>query len=172
MRKAIILMAVGMLAGCAGDVTVRTQPYTLQAEKSLARVTVNDLRASGAAASKRETFGVPMGNIRFDPPEAQMVKGLLESELTKLLTEQGVQTPRVYTCDMVEFGVTTNATPLYWDVVGRVQLTLKSGSGERSLLGTHTERTYVWPGEDLIRKVVEESLSQIAAELKTAVPGS
>jgi hypothetical protein len=165
-RNAILLVAAGLVAGCAGDITVRTPPYTLQAEKVLAHVTVTDRRTAGVAASKRDTFGVPMGNIRFAPPETQVVKDLLEGELTKLLTEQGVQTPREYVCDIVEFGVNTDTTPLYWDVIGRVRLTVKAGSGEWSLVGTHTERTYVWPGEEVIRKAVEASLGQIAAALK------
>jgi|WetSurMetagenome_2_1015567.scaffolds.fasta_scaffold01442_2 hypothetical protein len=171
MRKAILVIAVCFCAACVSDITVKMQPYPLPAGPVLARVTVTDLRAPGTAASKRETFGVPMGNIQFDPPEAQMVKGVLEGELTKLLAESGVQTPRDYACDILEFGVNTNTTPLYWDIIGRVRLVVKSGRGEKSLLGTHTERTYVWPGEDLIRKVAEESLRQIAAELKTAAQG-
>ncbi len=98
MRNAILLVAVGLVAGCAGDITVHTLPYTLQTEKALARVTVTDRRTAGVAASKRDTFGVPMGNIRFDPPEAQLVKALLERELTMLLAENGVPTSREYTC--------------------------------------------------------------------------
>ena len=38
-----------------------------------------------------------------------------------------------------------------------------------NLFGTHTERTYAWPGEKIIMKVVDESLKQIEAGLKPVV---
>jgi hypothetical protein len=130
-------------------------------------VKVNDLRTPGVAASKREAaFGVPMGNITFDPPEAQVVKNLLEVELTKILRQKGIQSQQDYVCDLVEFGVNTNTTPLYWDVIGRILLVLKQNGKEYNLFGKHMERTYAWPGESIIEKVVDESLKQIAAGLR------
>ena len=88
---------------------------------------------------------------------------MLEAELTKALRAKGAQAARDFSCDLVEFGVNTNTTPLYWDVVGRVHVVVKSGGAETPLLGTHTVRTFVWPGEDIIRSVVDESLRQVAA---------
>jgi len=133
----------------------------------LAQVEVKDMRAPGIAASKREAaFGVPMGNVTFDPPEAQIVKNVLEVELSRLMREKGIQTKRDFSCDIVEFGVNTNTTPLYWDVIGRIQLVLKQNGKEYNLFGTRTERTFVWPGETIMRKVVDGSFSEIIATLK------
>ena len=158
-----------LLASCASDVTVKMPLLEVESLKQLAIVQVNDLRTPGVAASKREAaFGTPMGNITFDPPEAQILKNLLEVELTKILSEKGLRSQNNYVCDLVEFGVNTKTTALYWDVVGRVQLVLKKDGNEHNLSGTHTERTYAWPGESIIKKVVEESLKQITADLKQA----
>lgn len=71
--------------------------------------------------------------------------------------------------DLAEFGVNTVTTPIYWDVVSRVRLVLKRNGKEYPLSGTSTERTFIWPGEPIIRRVVEESMKQVASGLTPAV---
>ncbi len=167
MKYLVLITLYSFLVGCAGHMTVKMPLQEVQNGNLLARVKVNDLRTPGVAASKREAaFGVPMGNISFDPPEAQVVKNLLEVELTKILREKGIQSQQDYVCDLVEFGANTNTTPLYWDVIGRILLVLKQNGKEYNLFGKHMERTYAWPGESIIKKVVDESLKQIAAGLR------
>ena len=166
MKYLVVITLFIFLAGCAGHVAVKMQLQEVQNGSLLALVKVNDQRSPGVAASKREAaFGVPMGNITFNPPEAKIVKNLLEVELTKILREKGIQSQQDFACDLVEFGVNTNTTPLYWDVIGRIQLVLKQNGEEYNLSGKHMERTYVWPGESIIKKVVAESLKQIASGL-------
>ncbi len=169
MRYLILIAMCGLLVGCMGHITVRMPQYEPQngGVVLLAKVKVNDLRAAGVAASKREAaFGVPMGNVTFDPPEAQLVKNVLEPELTKLMREKGIQTKGDFSCDIIEFGVNTNTTPVYWDVIARIRLILKQRGKEYNLSGTHTERTYIWPGETVIKKTVDESFNKIIATLK------
>ena len=142
MKYFSMILFFGLLIGCVGNVAVRMPLQEIQKENMLARVKVNDLRAPGVAASKREAaFGVPMGNITFDPPEVQVIKNLLEIELSKLLEGKGLQSQQDYVCDINEFGVNTNTTPLYWDVICRVSLVLKYNEKEYNLSGTDTERT-------------------------------
>jgi hypothetical protein len=159
-----------MLIGCAGDITIRMSlppPGAVVQKINLAEVKVNDLRKPLAVESKREAaFGVPMGNIRFQPSEAQLVKTVIENELSNLLNQKNIKSKQTYECDLIEFRVNTNTTKLYWDVICRIRLTLKHGGKGYNLFGTDTERTYVWPGEAIIKKVVDESLKQIAAGLK------
>ena len=169
MRFLLLIAMCSLFVGCATDMSVRihSEKFETAAGKLLAQVKVNDLRAPGAAASKREAaFGVPMGNITFVPPESHLVKNTMEVELTKLLRESGVQEMKEYSCDIVEFGVNTNTTSLYWDVIGRIQLILRKDGKQYNLVGTHTERTFVWPGESIVKNVVEESLNQIVTDLK------
>ena len=173
-RKYVVLVALGFfLYGCASDVTVRMRPqgYTAAPRSELlAEVRVRDLRDLEASISKREAaFGVPMGHVRFDPPEVQLVKDALEQELTMLLREKGSSSKKSFSCDLYEFCANTNTTPLYWDVIGRVRLVLKSAEKENELFGTHTVRTYVWPSESIIKQAMEESLKQVVAGLKAAV---
>jgi len=165
MKTLVWVALFGLLTACGGAVTVRMQSAEPQKEGLLARVQVNDMRTA-MVTSQRSTFGMPMGNISFDPPEPQLVKNLLEVELTRILRGKGVQSPQDYVCDIAEFGVNTTNTALYWDVTGRVRLVLKHDGKEYSLVGTHTERTYVWPGESIVKKVVDESLKQITVGLE------
>lgn len=157
MKTTVALLLAGMLTACASsNVTVRVPSAAPSTTGSTARVQVNDLRAPGVAASTRQAaFGVPMGNIAFDPPERQLVKDALEAALSR---QQAPQLAEPYICDIVEFGVNTNTTPLYWDVVGVIRLKLRGNGRDQDLHGTHTERTYLWPGEEIIARVVQESL--------------
>ncbi|WP_156485869.1 hypothetical protein [Crenobacter luteus] len=166
---AAMLLAGGLLAGCASDMTVRLASPAPASAPALATVKVNDLRAPGVAASKREAaFGVPMGNIAFNPPEAQVVQHLLETELSRKLAASGGRGARSYECDLIEFGANTVTTPLYWDVVGRVRLALKADGKKLDLRGEKTERTYLWPGESVVASTVEGALEQIARQVREA----
>lgn len=167
MRRIILITLCSLIVGCAGDrtVVVKHEPYKVEGNL-LAQVKIKDMRSLDLASSKLEALGMPMGEITFDPTEAQIVKNALEVELTRLMKEKVIQTKRDFSCDIVKFDVNTKSTPLYWDVVGRIQLVLKQNSKEYSLVGTHTERTYVWPGEAVINKTLDGSLSQIIAQLK------
>ena len=49
--------------------------------------------------------------------------------------------------------------------MGRIQLVLKDNTKEYNLFGTHTERTYLWPGKKIIKKVVDASFKQIISGL-------
>lgn len=170
MKTLALLLCSLLLAGCAGNVVVKVPPQKVQ-EELLAQVEVNDRRAPGIAASTRQAaFGTPMGNITFQPPEAEIIKNLLENELNSALRAKGVMIKQSYVCDIEEFGVNTNTTLLYWDVMGRIRLVLKHGDQQFNLAGEHTERTYVWPGETIIGKVIGESLKQIAAGARETVP--
>jgi hypothetical protein len=169
MRYILLIAASCLIFGCMSSlVTVKNQPSEYQnfTGEKLALVTITDKRAPGVAASTREAaFGTPMGNITFNPPEAEQVKTFLEVELTKLMKAKGLSSRKEYSCEIIEFGVNTKATVLYWDVIGSIQLVLKGGNKEYKLIGTGTDRTYVWPGDKIITKVINESFNQMIPEL-------
>ena len=167
MKLSAVVMLAGVLVACASNnVVVRLPPRAPPPGQVTqpAKVVVNDLRAPGIAASTREAaFGTPMGNVTFDPPEKELVKNLLEVALSQRTQQAG--TTSSYSCDILEFGVNTKATPLYWDVIGVIRLKLKTDGREQDLAGTHTQRTYVWPSAELIGTVVQESLQKAVEPL-------
>jgi len=168
-------IVVACATGCAGDVVVRMQPPTAQQTgttgSSLATVTVLDTRQPGVAASKRESLGTPMGNVTFDPPEAQLVRQDLEAELSRLMAAKGITRKETFSALLTEFGVNTHSTALYWDCVARISLVLKSGTKEFPLTGSGTERTYSWPGEEVLRKAVVKAFEELNAGLGPVVEG-
>jgi hypothetical protein len=170
-RYMIPVALCGLLIGCMGNITVKMDQYGVEnvGETLLAQVKVNDLRATRIASSTREALGTPMGNIYFNPSEGKLVKNALELELSRLMKEKGIQTKMDFSCDIIEFGIYTPSTALYWDVTGRIRLALKQNGKEYDLFGTYTERTYIWPSETLITKVANESFNQIITSIKDDV---
>jgi hypothetical protein len=170
LRKFAVLMAAGVLAGCASEqVMVRLDSAVAQALPSsqpLATVKLIDTRRPGVATSKRETLGMPMGTIVFEPPEASILKRRLEFDLTQLLRQRGDTTPQSYECEVRELGVNTNSTPLYWDLIGVAHIVLRSNGRVHELTGTGSERTFVWPGEAVIRDAFYGSLNDLSAKLR------
>ena len=165
---------VACVTGCAGDVVVRMPPMAQEkgaAASSLATVTVLDSRRPGVAASKRESLGTPMGNVTFEPAEAQLVKQDLEAELSRLMTAKGITRNESFSALLTEFGVNTQSSALYWDCVARISVVLKHGTKEFPLTGTGTERTYTWPGEEVLRKAVTKAFEQLNASLGPVIEG-
>lgn len=167
----IAAFVVVAASGCASDVVVRMPPPVPEAGAgaALASVTVLDTRAPGVAASKRESLGQPMGVVTFDPPEAQLLKAHLEAELSRLMAAKGITRPENFSVALTEFGVNTQSTPVYWDCIARIALVLKHGTREFPLTGSGTQRTYAWPGEEVLRKAVSDALAQLNAGLPPVV---
>ena len=168
----IAAFVVVAASGCASDVVVRMPPPASEAGAAgatLASVTVLDTRRPGVAASKRESMGTPMGVVTFDPPEAQLIKAHLEAELSRLMAAKGITRPENFSVALTEFGVNTQSTPVYWDCIAHVSLVLKHGTREFPLTGSGTQRTYAWPGEEVLRKAVSDALTQLNAGLPPVV---
>jgi len=170
-----VAIVVASVSGCAHDVVLHMQPPVVQqtgtAGSSLATVTVLDTRQPGVASSKRESLGTPMGNITFDPPEAQLVKQDLEAELSRLMAAKGITHKETFSALLSEFGVNTQSTAMYWDCVAKISLVLKHGNQEFPLTGTGTERTYTWPGDEVLRKAVVKAFEELNAGLGPVVEG-
>jgi len=130
-------------------------------------VVVEDARTRETGESTR----LYMGIVSFEPTETALVKRELETQLQVLLEQSGFQSPQFYHCEILEFKVDTEGKAFYWDVIGSIHLRLQLSEKSLDLSGTHTERTYVWPGEEIIESVVQESLSQINDQLRSNLEG-
>lgn len=71
------------------------------------------------------------------------------------------------------FEVRTEATLLYWDVIGDLAMSLRvtaagAGATTRSLAYQTrcTDRTYVWPSEKVIAKVMGKCINDVATRLR------
>lgn len=167
-----------LLAACASNdtlqgVTVDIDPAAVipgvHAAAARANVEITDLR--GQPTQERTTIGnISMGQIVIRPPEAELVRYIVETKANEILAGQPADGPRArIVVGIRAFQVTTPATALYWDVMTRVDLVLRVDGRDRSASGVASERTYTWPGKELIERVTTQALQQAARETDTAL---
>lgn len=170
MRLIIVALFSCLLTGCGMTLQITPHESGMETIEKLAHVNVRDVRTPGAMTSRREVqYGMPSAAIKFDPPETEIVKNFLEIELSRLLQPKGEKVRKDFDCDLVEFAVYTATTPLYWDVKGQIKIILKHKQLQHDLLATQVDRTYIWPGEAVMKKVIEGALDQIKGKLPPVV---
>jgi hypothetical protein len=171
-----LLLLCALLVGCAGpstQVAVKMDPREFQPAQTdfatHARVEVVDVRHEIRA--ERTTVGnISLGTVSFLPPEAELVKAMLQPRVDARLAAIGAADPlpTVY-CGIQAFDVETPATALYWDAKSRVQLLLRVGKTDRTISGEGAERTYAWPSAEVIRRTTNEALRQAGAQAEAAL---
>lgn len=155
------------------DVDITVDPAKLAPERpaapKLAKVEVSDIRK--AVNQERTTIGgISMGRITIQPPEAELVRALVEAEADTALAKLGKDAaPETIYCGIREFQVETPATMLYWDVTTRIELVLRVGAQDRPVSAKATERTFVWPSQEMIQRVTEKALTEAAAQAGKAL---
>lgn len=127
----------------------------------------------GSHVGERTTVGnVSMGSVELEPPPTILMAQVLRAELGKMghqVVSGGAQVS--VGGKLLKFQVRTPATAVYWDVNGEVELALaamRAGGAayEARYAATCTDRTYVWPGEEIIGKVLADCAAKIGAGLR------
>ena len=179
----ILLLFAG---GCAGpqNVLINLGPYEPQhaqgatpvAPRGTVRIEpVRDARtdAVGSLIGQRTTIGnISMGDVEMSPPPTDAMARLLRTEFTRMgydIVNSGPQF--TVAAQLRKFRVVTPATALYWDINGSIELdvTVAAQDGKKhaaSYVAACTDRTYVYPGEEIIRKVVAGCVRDIGAKLQ------
>jgi len=127
----------------------------------------------GSHVGERTTIGdVSMGSIDLEPLPTMLMTQVLKAELAKM-GHQVVSSGAQFSVGgkLLKFQVLTPATAVYWDINGEIELALavKSPSGagyDARYTAACTDRTYVWPGEEIIGKVVADCAGKIGASLR------
>lgn len=162
-----------LLGGCASPnlaVPIDAAQIVPQAQPSARRavVQVSDIRRE--ANLERTTIGgISMGQITLAPPAEELVRTIVEAKADQVLASRGATGPQTVLCGIRTFEITTPATPLYWDVKTNVELVLRVHGRDRTVSGTATERTFVWPSEALIQRVTTEALRKVGDEVEQAL---
>jgi uncharacterized lipoprotein YajG len=170
-RSRTLAAGLFLLAGCVGDTTVRV-PAASHVGGPSVLATIPPLRVklgsipdrevrSQVAGEREAAFHVSMGGVGITQDVGALVRENLAEDLRAgghRLVDQGEEvsvTDAVRTLD-----VRTDATMLYWDVVGRlgVSVTVQGTGASRELqyAAERTERTYVWPGGAIMERVLAE----------------
>jgi|WetSurMetagenome_2_1015567.scaffolds.fasta_scaffold68024_3 hypothetical protein len=119
-------------------------------------------------------FGVPMGHIRFEPSPATVLGRVVVSEFKAAghTVADSTEGPQISGIVRV-FNAHTDTTPLYWDIIGSLAVSLQVSSARGITLGDPleyhaqcTDRTYIWPSEAVISGVMNKCLNEFASQLR------
>lgn len=186
LRIARAFALAAMLSGC-NALPVKTEivalpPYPApqpHADAPLAgtRLFVAPLRNAhtGFDAGLITSLGAPTYRLNFEPPMTEALRGALERELAAAgATIAGEDTADVLVEGSVDdYTVSSDSTPLYWDVHADLAVTLVArGRGGGALLAAtpfrvrHTERTYLYPSHEVVGTAVARCFVDFSNRLR------
>lgn len=174
-----------LLVGCASgpsNVLVQLTPYAPPAPTAATGTRgavfvepVRDARrdAVGRLIGQRTTIGgISMGMVEVNPTPTAVTGSVLQSELRGLGFDIATAaSPVRLSARLTRFEIQTPATALYWDINGAVDIELSAsradGRQQAAAYQTRcTDRTYAWPGEDLIAKVLDGCLRELGSRVR------
>jgi hypothetical protein len=174
-KNLLLLFLLMLLASYAyaSDVVVSVDMsnagFELKGELRHAKIVVIDLRKE--LNLERTTIGgVSMGSINLTPSVTDIVRRVIEAKADAVLVDEvsGGDPQTVY-CGIRAFDVTTPATLLYWDINAKIDIILRARKQDRAITILATERTYVWPSEAIIQRVVTDAVTRFGVEAEVAL---
>lgn len=183
---AVLTLVPFILAACAGvrDITVAIPPHmTSRAASALASVPptrielreIRELQGTGLLPGRigeRKTLGnISMGLVSVSPPVGPLLTDMLRAELLAAGHRMANGDPKVtITGEVRRFALRTDVTSLYWDVIVDaavvVTATAHARSETRDYTARCTERTYAWPSEEVIARVVRACIEDVARQFR------
>jgi hypothetical protein len=174
--KSLLLFSIFVLlasSAFASDVFVSVDLSKLGSEAigelRHAKVVVIDLRKE--LNLERTTIGgVSMGSINLTPSVADIVRRVIEAKADAVLVgEASGGDPQTVYCGIRAFDITTPVTLLYWDINAKIDIILRARKQDRVITILATERTYVWPSEAIIQRVLVEAVTRFGVEAEGAL---
>lgn len=184
---AILLLCLFVLFGCAGTATLNLNYHPGAAQDTLlASVSPMKIKLSGFEDKRKKkaesiliggrhaAFGVPMGDVYSDRPVFEIIRDAVKSELTRNGHVIVDADEDVLIRGQIEtFWVETDVTPLYWDIIGKVSISVNIEGRKRSSLklgpysAQNVERTYLNPSKRLMEKVLGKSLNEVIQKMSS-----
>ncbi len=168
-RFVALVATVPLLAACVtpGEkvaVSIDTKEIVGRAAESprRARVEVTDIRES--AEMERTALGVSLGQIDLRPPAPELVRAIVQAKADEVVAREGIADPPIVLVGIRVFDIATPSTPIYWDINTRIEIVLRVRGQDRVVTAAATDRTFVWPSEELISRVTTEALKSLAAD--------
>ena len=176
----IVSASMFFLAGCVSKVEEAHIPphFPKSGQSQLALLkpqiinleSVKDFRTS--LEGKRESLGVPMGDIIFVPQIVRVIEDVVMSEF-KNAGHNFSKTDQTLTLKVKikKFDVATDSTPLYWDINGdtKIEIDVSGRNGESASFcyaSICSDRTYTWPSGELFKSVSLECIDDFANKLR------
>lgn len=186
-RSYVLLAGFLLLTACtgvAGDVVVSIPAYQpLKGTSTLAGIAPTAIEVGAFRRSvgtgqlpgrigERKTIGdISLGMVTIQPAPGRLVRDAFLSEL-KVAGHRIVKSASsaLIQGEVQRFALRTDVTAVYWDVIldARVSVLVKKGSVQwtNKYTAVCTERTYVWPGDDIIARVVANCLADLSGKFR------
>jgi len=181
----IIIVISAFAVGCAGSVTldigyrpawVSQSPPTGIPGRRIQLGNISDPGGSTSLIGQRKAaFDAPMGNVFVSRPPSMVIRDAVAADLHRSGHMVVDTDPDIIVRGQVEtFWIRTDVTPIYWDVVGEVRFTLELLDSNLSTIlfkgtyqGNKVERTYLWPNEDIMKRVLEDALTAAVLQMSS-----
>lgn len=171
-----LFLVICLLSGCSGAMSDVIVPISLGSPANIgngqtlpANIEAFDLRRD--STMRRTAFNASLGAISLAPPESELVKQLVANALQRIDGERDRWgEPLTIYCGIKTFDIVTPSTPLYWDVTTRIELILRVRGNERAVTGESVERTWIYPSEEIIRRVTTKALHDVFVAIEQALP--
>ena len=125
------------------------------------------------AIGERSTIGdISMGQVRVSPSPARLLHDAVVADLiaSGWNVLPGGPAPAELAGTIQRFALRTDVTALYWDVILDaglgVRLTAGGRQAARDFAAHCQERTYVWPGSEIIARVVAQCVDELARDVR------
>jgi hypothetical protein len=137
---------------------------------------VCDLRPDRTRIGERfAAFGMSMGNVYFFGKVDSVLLETVSDELRGAgHTVQNSGPGRSLSLDILSFWIRTDTTVLYWDVVANILINVRVDSTlestrfhEREFSCESSQRTYIWPSEELFTEVLNNCLEDLMREFRS-----
>ncbi len=140
----------------------------------------------GRIGERFAAFGVKMGDVYTNRRVSDYFREAVIDEI-QLMGNRVVETGEDVriTPTLTKFWVTTETTPLYWDIVSEVECRINftctrpgCTPAERRYAARKSDRTYIWPSATIMTKVLNESIDAVFDQMRsdgiweTFVPGT
>lgn len=177
------LLLLGACAGVDGDVIVAVPAYQAQSGGSL--LSAGPARAIKVGAfrrrlgtgelpgriGERKTIGnISLGLVTVSPSPGRLVRDAFLAEIKAAGHRADNSSAASLEGRINRFALRTPVTALYWDVVldAEISVLTKNGAAEGSgkYAASCTERTYAWPGEDIIARVINDCLTRMIGKFR------
>ena len=181
---AVILILVAACAGTAGDVIVdipaHKPPKGTSALSGVppAVIDISDFRQSAETGvlpgriGERKTVGdISLGMVTVQPTPSRLVRDAFKAELEAAGHRSARSAASVLIDGEVKrFDLRTDVTALYWDVIFSADIAVRIRNGAIERNGDYsavcTERTYAFPGEELIARLVTTCIGDLSGKFR------
>lgn len=176
----IVGVSIFVMTGCVSKrAEAHIPPHSPKSEQSqlaflepqeIYLQSVKDYRVS--QEGKRESLGLSMGDVVFNPQAVSVIKDVIVSEFENAghhFTDKDQAVKLVV--KVRNFDIGTNSTPIYWDINGTTKIDIevsgqKGDSASFSYVSACSDRTYVWPSGELFKGVMMKCIDDFANKFR------